>query len=147
MRILPAYIVIVLVLVGITFGLPALIMIPRTECILVSSEGAVIQLLRFLHNAQAEFQASKGRFGTLQELASVGLIDPHYASGKPVAGFVYSDEISAQTCCIKANRWNDSVGPRDFNVIEDGEIRYVESKTLGSAVCGQGTSLRESVEK
>lgn len=147
MRMLPAYITIVLVLVAVTFLLPVLMMFPRTECVLVSPEGRVIATLRSLHNVQAEFQASKERFGTLQELASMGLIDSRYASGQPVAGFVYSDEISAQTYCIKANRSKDSVRSGDFNVIEDGEIRYVESTTLGSAVCGKGALLRASTDQ
>ena len=139
MRMLPAYIVIVLVLVGITFVLPELLTPPRTP-----PPRAAIQSLRTLHRAQVEFKAMKGRFGTLQELAVTGLAASIYAEGIAINRFVFSDaNISAETYCIKANRWKDSAGSRDFNVIEDGEVRYVESKTLGSVVCGQGVLLSE----
>jgi hypothetical protein len=107
-----------------------------------SRETGAVHTLRAVHNVQVQFQTIKGRFGTLQELVDIGFLEPRFTTGEPIAGFVYSEaNVTTKTYCIKANRWKDKAGPRDFNVIEDGEIRYVESKTLGSAVCGKGTAL------
>lgn len=109
------------------------------------SDTAVVSSLRTIHNAQAQFKAIKGRFGTLKELADMGLIGPNYAAGKPISQFVYADAaVSSDSYCVCANRTNDKAGKRDFNIIEDGEIRYQESKTKGSAVCGKGTRLSEA---
>lgn len=107
----------------------------------------VVSTLRTMHNAQAQFKAMKERFGTLKELADGDLIGPNYIIGKPVNRFIYTDaNVSATTYCICANRTNDQAGNRDFNIIEDGEIRYHESETKGSAICGKGSSLSEGAE-
>lgn len=122
---------------AIYFSLPFVTEIHQSD-----RDTAVVSSLRTIHNAQDQFKASKGRFGTLKELADTGLIGPNYAAGKPISQFVYKDAaVSSDSYCVYANRANDNAGKRDFNLVEDGEIRYHESETKGSAICDKGQSL------
>jgi hypothetical protein len=115
-----------------------------TEIHQYDRDTAVVSSLRTIHNAQARFKAIRGRFGTLKELADTGLIGPNFAAGKPISQFVYADAaVSSDSYCVCANRANDKAGKRDFNIVEDGEIRYHESETKGSAICGKGQSLTQ----
>lgn len=108
---------------------------------------SVVSSLRTIHNAQAQFKAIRGRFGTLKELADIGLIGQNFAAGTSVAQYVYTDvAVSSESYCVCANRANDKAGKRDFNIIEDGEVRYHESETKDSAICGKGKSLTVSLE-
>lgn len=123
----------------IYFLLPKLTSITKADC-----DTSVVQMLRTMHNAQAQFKSMRGRFGTLRELADGGLMVPRVADGEPISGYVYSDaNTSTESYCICANRANTNVGNRDYNIVEDGEVRYQQSKTLSSAVCGKGNLLSE----
>jgi type II secretory pathway pseudopilin PulG len=105
-------------------------------------ESAAIQTLRTIHNSQAQFQATKQKFGTLKELSEAGLIDPNYANGSPVSGYIYtSTEVTEDRYCVQATRQSPSTASRDFNVIEDGAIRYVKSKTPSPIPHGEGAPL------
>jgi type II secretory pathway pseudopilin PulG len=105
-------------------------------------ESAAIQTLRIIHNSQAQFQAIKQKFGTLKELSEAGLIDPNYANGSPVSGYIYtSAEVTEDRYCVQATRQSTSTASRDFNVIEDGAIRYVESKTPSPIPHGEGAPV------
>jgi type II secretory pathway pseudopilin PulG len=105
-------------------------------------ESAAIQTLRTIHYGQAQFQATKQRFGTLKELSEAGLIDANYANGSAVSGYIYtSTEVSQDSYCVQATRQAPSTASRDFNVIEDGAIRYVESKTPSPIPHGEGAPL------
>src|SRR5581483_10694950 len=68
---------------------------------------AAVQTLRSIHNSQAQFRASKGRFGTLKELAGMGLIPPRVLQGIPISGYIYSEaNVSADTYCVCAKPAN-----------------------------------------
>lgn len=136
------------IITAIVLGLIAaiILLLPRfTSDHPLARETAVVSVLRTVHNSQAQYKAIKGRFGTLKELADMDLIEPNYAAGKPISQFVYTDAAmpSSETYCVCANRMHDKTGKRDFNIIEDGEIRYHESETIGSAICGKGQSLTQ----
>jgi type II secretory pathway pseudopilin PulG len=106
-------------------------------------ESAAIQTLRTIHNSQAQFQATKQKFGTLKELSEAGLIDANYANGSPVSGYIYtSTEVTEDSYCVQATRQAPSTASRDFNMIEDGAIRYVESKTPSPIPHGEGAPVR-----
>src|SRR5262249_43035223 len=95
---------------------------------LLKKESSPIQTLRTIHYCQATFQATKQRFGTLKELSEAGCIDSSYANGSPVSGYIYTSiEVTQDSYCVQATRQAPSTSSRDFNVIEDGAIRYVES--------------------
>lgn len=106
-------------------------------------EMAAISSLKTIYGNQASYNAAKGRFGTLKELASAGyLLDQSYASGRPVSRYVYSDsDVSADTYCVHADRESDGSGDRDFNVTEVGVVHYVASKTRGTVARGEGTPI------
>lgn len=105
-------------------------------------ETAAIQTLRSIHNNQAQYQAMKGRFGTLKDLNNVGLIEEVYASGRTISGYQYSSSnITTDTYCVRAYRADPKCHSRDFIVCEDGEIRYVEAVAITILKRGEGTPL------
>jgi type II secretory pathway pseudopilin PulG len=107
-------------------------------------ESAAIRTLITIHNSQVMFQATKQKFGTLKELSEAGLIDLNYANGSPVSGYIYTFTIGEATedkYCVQATRQSGSSASRDFNIDQDGYVRYVESKTPSPLVCGEGTPL------
>jgi hypothetical protein len=111
----------------------------------ICRECAPTQTLRTIHNSQAQFQATKQRFGTLKELNEAGQIDSSYANGIPVYGYIYtSSDTTAETYCVHADRANDKCGSRDFIVCEDGIIRFIESENKGAVRRGEGKPIGAS---
>jgi Domain of unknown function (DUF4190) len=112
------------------------------EALKTGRETVAVTLLRTVHNAEAQYQAMHGKFGTLQELAGEGLIDKKLFGAEAVGDYRYSDsEVSDKTYCVHATRASDAVARRDFNVSEDGEVRFVEAKTHAVVPRGGGTPL------
>ena len=104
---------------------------------------AAMESLRTIHAAQADFYRLKDRFGTLKELAGMGLIGEPYTTRKPVSGYIYSvTDISSDTYCAHADRVSGELGHRDYNVIESGEIRYIESESNGTVPRNGGIPLK-----
>jgi len=124
-------------------GVLAAILFPKlNENLRRGREAGAIQTLRTIHNNQAQYSAIRGRFGSLKELAELGLIDHNYANGTAVSGFVYSSSgVSEQNYCVHAVRNSDSTASRDFVICEDGIIHFVESKTPGLVKRGEGVAL------
>jgi hypothetical protein len=111
----------------------------------ICRECAPTQTLRTIHNSQAQFQATKQRFGTLKELNEAGQIDSSYANGIPVYGYIYtSSDTTAETYCVHADRANDKCGSRDFIVCEDGIIRFIESENKDAVRRGEGKPIGAS---
>ncbi|MBO0722472.1 MAG: prepilin-type N-terminal cleavage/methylation domain-containing protein [Blastocatellia bacterium] len=131
-----------LLIVVAIIGILAAVALPRLrENLKIGRETAVIESLRSIHQAQAQFNGLKGgRFGTLKELSEAGLLDANYASGNPVNGYIYtSTEASADKYCVQATRQSSATAFKDFNVIEDGTIRYVEAENPSPIPHGEGT--------
>jgi type II secretory pathway pseudopilin PulG len=125
--------------VGIMAAMTASLLLQSHQ---ISRESAAIQTLNTIHNSQAQFQATKQRFGTLKELNEAGLIDANYANGSPVSGYIYtSTKVTQDSYCVQATRQAPSTASRDFNVIEDGAIRYVKSKAPSPIPHGEGAPL------
>jgi type II secretory pathway pseudopilin PulG len=126
------------------FGIMAAVATPQLlKSLKTGRESAAIQSLRIIHNSQALYQAKKGRFGTLKDLSEEGLLDPSYASGIPTSSYIYTSvpEVPQDKYCVQATRQSPSVALRDFNVIEDGIIRFVESKNPRPVACGEGVPI------
>jgi prepilin-type N-terminal cleavage/methylation domain-containing protein len=133
-----------LLIVVAIIGILAAVAVPRLlETLRTGRESAAIQTLRTIHNSQAQFQATKQRFATLKELNEANQIDLNYANGSPVSGYIYqsSPEVTQDKYCVQATRQAPSTASRDFNVIEDGAVRFVESKSPGPIPHGEGTPL------
>jgi len=109
-------------------------------------ESAAIQSLRTVHQGQAAFQAQKQRFATLKELSEAGQLEANFANGLPISGYTYTSapEVTQDSYCVQATRQAASTASRDFNVIEDGTIRYIESKTPTQIPHGEGSPLAEA---
>ncbi|HEV2663484.1 MAG TPA: type II secretion system protein [Blastocatellia bacterium] len=133
-----------LLIVVAIIAILATVAVPRLmDSLKAGRESAAIQTLRTVHSGQATLQASKQRFGTLKELSEAGQLDSNYASGNPVSGYIYTSaaEVTQDKYCVQATRQEASTASRDFNVIEDGTIRYVESKSPGPIPHGEGAPL------
>ncbi|HEY7181285.1 MAG TPA: type II secretion system protein [Blastocatellia bacterium] len=109
-------------------------------------ESAAIQSLRTVHQGQAAFQAQKQRFATLKELSEAGQLEANFANGAPISGYTYTSapEVTQDSYCVQATRQAASTASRDFNVIEDGTIRYVESKAPNPIPHGEGAPLADA---
>jgi prepilin-type N-terminal cleavage/methylation domain-containing protein len=133
-----------LLIVVAIIGILAAVAVPKfLRTLEAGRESAAIQTLKTIHNSQAQYQASKQRFGTLKELNEAGQIDSNYANGSPVSGYIYQSgpEVTQDKYCVQATRQAASTASRDFNVIEDGAVRFVESKTPNAIPHGEGTPL------
>jgi prepilin-type N-terminal cleavage/methylation domain-containing protein len=130
-----------LLIVVAIIGILAAVAMPKLlQNIKIGRETATIESLRTIHTNQAQYSALKNKFGTLKELNEAGLIDSNYSSGSPVSGYVYnSTEATPDKYCIQATRQSASTSYRDFNVIEDGTIRFVESNAPSAIPHGEGT--------
>ena len=133
-----------LLIVVAIIGILAAVAVPRLlETLRTGRESAAIQTLRTVHNSQAQFQATKQRFATLKELNEANQIDLNYANGSPVSGYIYQSgpEVTQDKYCVQATRQAASTASRDFNVTEEGTVRFVESKTPSPIPHGEGTPL------
>ncbi len=134
---------------AMVFGAPSLLLtifnFPSSFLLIDLQSGretAAIQTLRTIYNNQAQFQAMKNCFGTLNDLANAGLIDDYHANGKAISGYRYGfSDVTTNTYCVYAYRVNPQCGGRDFIVCEDGEIRYVETATVRILKRGDGMPL------
>lgn len=130
------------VIVAVVVLGPAALLIHTTSTIGHSLKNVAIGTLRTIHGVQVTFKARYGRFGTLKELADAGLISPHYASGKPIRGYIYSDsDVSENTFCIHADRQSNDAGESDFSLTESGDIYFIRSKAKGTVPRGAGKKM------
>ena len=134
-----------LLIVVAIIGILAAIALPKLQQNLkIGRETAAIKSLQTIHTNQAQFSAMKGRFGSLKELNEIGLLDANYASGTAVNGYIYTSTESTQDVyCVQATRQSPTTADKDYSVIEDGTIRYVESKSPSPIPHGEGRSLSD----
>lgn len=132
-----------LLIVVAIIGILAAVAVPKLlENLKIGRETATINSLRTIHQTQSLHNTMKGRFATLKELNEASLIDSNYSSGNPVSGYVYTTtEATPDQYCVQATRSSVNTAYKDFNVIEDGTIRFVESKTPNALPRGEGTPI------
>ncbi len=135
-----------LLIVVAIIGILAAVALPKLQANLkLGRETAAISSLRTIHNAQAQYNAMKGKFGSLKELGDAGLVGANFAGGNPVSQYRYtSTDAEADKYCIQATRISPGAADRDFNVIEDGTIRALESKTVNALPHGEGAPISDS---
>lgn len=135
-----------LLIVVAIIGILAAVALPKLQANLkLGRETAAVSSLRTIHSAQAQFNAMKGRFGSLKELADAGLVGANFASGSPVSQYRYtSTDAEADKYCIQATRISPGAADHDYNVIEDGTIRALESKTVNALPHGEGVPISDS---
>lgn len=132
-----------LLIVIAIIGILAAVAVPQLlDNIRLGRETATMESLRTIHNNQAHYSALRGRFGSLQELNEAGLIGANYVRGA-VSSYNYTSdgESTADRYCVQATRQSGTSAYRDFNVIEDGTIRFVESKSPSPVAHGDGTPV------
>jgi hypothetical protein len=135
---------VVSLLMAAVFSILAAVMIPKLrEGLVTGRESIAIQTLSSIHRSQAMFHGAKQRFGTLNELIESGYLDSRYVNGSQVSGYIYTSaaEVTQDKYCVQATRQEPSTASRDFNVTEDGSIRFSESKTPNPVPCGEGAPL------
>jgi prepilin-type N-terminal cleavage/methylation domain-containing protein len=132
-----------LLIVVAIIGILAAIALPKLQANLkLGRETAAIKTLGTIHTNQAQYNAMKGKFATLKELNEAQLLDANYSSGNAVSGYAYnSTEATPDKYCVQATRQAESTASKDYNVIEDGTIRYAETKTPNPIPHGEGTPI------
>ena len=132
-----------LLIVVAIIGILAAVAVPKLlENLKIGRETATINSLRTIHQTQSLHNTMKGRFATLKELNEASLIDSNYSSGNPVSGYIYTTtEATPDQYCVQATRSSVNTAYKDFNVIEDGTIRFVESKTPNALPRGEGSPI------
>jgi type IV pilus assembly protein PilA len=133
-----------LLIVIAIIGILAAVAIPELRKTLESGKDtAAIASLQTIHTNQAAYVGRRQRFGTLKELGEEGLLNPSYASGNAVSGYIYTSApgVSQDTYCVQATRQSPNTASRDFNIDQNGAIRYIESKTPSPVPCGEGNLL------
>jgi prepilin-type N-terminal cleavage/methylation domain-containing protein len=135
-----------LLIVVAIIGILAAVAAPKLlNYLKLGRETATINSLRTINQNEAQYHAMRSRFGSLKELQEAGMVDANYANGVGVSGYVYnSTEASPDKYCVQATRQAPTTANRDFNVIEDGTIRFVESKSPAPIPHGEGSPLSES---
>lgn len=135
-----------LLIVVAIIGILAAVALPKLQANLkLGRETAAISSLRTIHSAQAQFNAMKGKFGSLKELSDAQLVGTNFASGQPVSQYRYtSTDAEADKYCIQATRLSPGTADRDFNVIEDGTIRALTSKTVNALPHGEGVPITDA---
>jgi len=132
-----------LLIVVAIIGILAAVAVPQLlENIKLGRETATMQSLRTIHNSQAHYSALKGKFGSLQELNQASLVESNYVKGA-VSSYNYSSEgeSNADRYCVQATRQSANTAYKDYNVVEDGTIRFVESKTPSPIPHREGTPV------
>ena len=135
-----------LLIVVAIIGILAAVALPKLqENLKLGRESAAIQSLQTIHNAQAQFNAMKGKFGTLKELSDTSLLGANFSSGLPVSQYKYTSTVAeGDKYCVQATREGAGSAYRDFNVIEDGTIRANTSTTVAPLAHGEGVPLSQS---
>ncbi len=135
-----------LLIVVAIIGILAAVALPTLQGNLkLGRENAAIQSLRTIHNAQAQYNAMKGKFGTIKDLSDANLLGANFSSGNAVNQYKYTSTVSeSDKYCIQATREGPGSAFRDFNVIEDGTIRANNSKTVAPLAHGEGVVLSDS---
>ncbi|MGE0130742.1 MAG: type IV pilin protein [Blastocatellales bacterium] len=135
-----------LLIVVAIIGILAAVAAPKLmDYLKLGRETATINSLRTIHQNEAQYSAMRGRFGALKELNEIGMLDASYANGSAVSGYAYnSTEATPDKYCVQATRQAPTTAYKDFNVIEDGTIRFAEIKTPAPIPHGEGTPLSEA---
>jgi prepilin-type N-terminal cleavage/methylation domain-containing protein len=135
-----------LLIVVAIIGILAAVALPKLQDNLkLGRQTAAIESLRTIHNAEAHFNALQGRFGTLKEMSEKGLVGANFASGNPVSQYRYTSPVAeADKYCVQATRQGPGTAYKDFNVIEDGTIRAIQSPTVNPVPPGEGVPISET---
>jgi prepilin-type N-terminal cleavage/methylation domain-containing protein len=136
-------IVVAIIAILLTVAVPRVI-----ESFKTGRESSAMQSLGTIHKAQILYHGRKQRFGTLKELNEAELIDSNFANGAPVSGYIFTSaaEVTQDKYCVQATRQAASTASRDFNVTEEGTIRFVETNTPTPIPHGEGAPLAAAGE-
>ena len=139
------------VVIVVPIGIIAAIAIPNLLASrMAANEGSSIATLRTIHSAEATFQATvgNGKFGTLDELAANGLIDPRLARGTK-NGYRFTVDVTPMRSnqpstfqAVGVPLQYRSTGRRSFYIDESGVIRAGDNR--GAAATERTPPLGDS---
>ena len=132
-----------LLIVVAIIGIIAAIAIPNLlSARKAANESSAVGTLRTCASAEVTYANNNNTYGTLAQLNTAGLIDSAVSGGSAKSGYQYtSTGVNTGSFCIQATRSNTGSGNRDYNIIEDGVVRFVTSTTPAAVASGSGSPI------
>jgi prepilin-type N-terminal cleavage/methylation domain-containing protein len=132
-----------LLIVVAIIGIIAAIAIPNLLSARKSAnESSAVGTLRTCGSAEVTYANNNNTYGTLAQLNTAGLVDSAVSGGSAKSGYAYTDAgITTSTFCIQATRSGAGSGDKDFNVVEDGVVRFVAGATPAAVAAGSGAPI------
>ncbi len=132
-----------LLIVVAIIGIIAAIAIPNLLSARKSAnESSAVGTLRTCATAEVTYANNNNTYGTLAQLNTAGLIDSAVSGGSAKSGYQYTSvSVNTGSFCIQATRSGAGSGNRDFNVIEDGTVRFVASATPAAVAHDSGAPI------
>ena len=125
------------IVIIVPIGMVAAIAVPNLLASrTAANEGSTIHALRMIHSAESTYQATSGNgaFGTLDQLAADGLIEPDLAAGR-LHGYKFTVDIKrtgynepAGFQAVGVPLTYGSSGVRSFYIDESGVIRAGDNR-------------------
>lgn len=132
-----------LLIVVAIIGIIACIAIPNLlKARKAANESSAVGTLRTCASAEVTYANNNNTYGTLKMLNQAGLVDSAVASGSEKSGYEYrSTGVTTSAFCIQATRSGVGSGDKDFNVIEDGVVRFITASIPTELASGSGLPI------
>ena len=123
LRLLERYgVALAIVLLALMFvsAAPGLLFRPRGG----NNESAAVSQLRTINTAQVTYLSSEGRYGTILELISIGLLDSRFEG--PVSGYRFTISVTSdgKDYVARADRVSENSGRFNFVSGSDAVVKY-----------------------
>jgi len=132
-----------LLIVVAIIGIIAAIAIPNLLSARKSAnESSAVGTLRTCASAEVTYANNNNTYATLAQLNTAGLVDSAVSGGNAKSGYQYtSTGVSTSAFCVQGTRSGAGSGDKDFNVVEDGVVRFVAGTTPTAVAAGSGAPI------
>ncbi len=96
-------------------------------------EFSSVSNLRTINTAQVTYSSNFGRYGTIPELITAGLLDSRYASS--LSGYVFTVTVSSSDYTATAFPTSTNAGRYGYYSSADAVVRYAETTTATCNPC------------
>jgi len=134
-------IVVAIILIIATIAIPSLLRSRQA-----AHEAAAVATLRTLNTAEVTYlTTAQGKYGTLANLITAGLIPSNFTSG-PVSGYnfvVTLDTTTYTDFTVSANPASTNEGRYAYYLVPDGVVRYSTVATYAPSSSAAGTPVTQ----